>query len=207
VDPQWERNLAGAEEAGLVTGSYHYLWPSRSPEEAANLYFRAAGGKTELPPVLDFETLKGMKAADAAFVAWKFVQLTEEKWGRPCMVYTYPSFWDALYAGRLGGMRVDDRQKIYDLAERDLWIAHYGVRQPKVPLPFQKYKIWQYDGDGGEKLKQPDGRIVDVDFNWFDGDLLDYVKKTGGKIRQVTTDPYRTPRSIPIIRADEGHDA
>lgn len=190
--------MAGAEEEGLITGSYHYLWTSRSPDVAAEHYFKTAGGKTELPPAMDFEILKsGTAAADGIYVAHRFLLLTEEKWGRPCLVYTYPSFWNALWQGKLGPLDPQSKSKLEELAKRDLWLAHYGVRTPNVPWPWKAWKIWQYDGDGGEYLQQPGG-VVDSDFCWFDGDPLEYVVATGGRIKPITSDPLRTPRSRPL---------
>lgn len=206
VDPQFAANMEMAERNGLITGAYHYIWPNRDPVVAAKKFFDVAAGKVELPPFLDFETMKGMSAGEAVFNVWRFKKESEQLWGRKVVLYTYPSFWDGLWVGRFGYVDARTRGYLYELADNDLWLAHYGVRSPKVPQPWTTWKIWQYDGNGGEYLDQPGGK-VDSDFCWFDGDkndLVRYVAQTGGTLRPITKEVFPTPKSQPLWERNEG---
>ena len=150
VDRTFSRNASCARAAGLAVGAYHFFRAERDPEQQAKSFHDVASGAVDLPPVLDFESLHGVAPAEAAARAIAFVAATEEFWQRRCIVYSYVSFVQQL--GRVA---------FAPLADRPLWVAHYGVQSPTVPLPWEAWTLWQYDGDGGRKL--PGG--VDADFD------------------------------------------
>lgn len=221
VDPTWERNASEAKRAGLLVGSYHFFWPNRDPDIQAEHYFKVAGSRCDLPPVIDFETTKGMLHGDCAASVYRFVVATEALWKRPCIVYSYPSFIEELVNAK--SLTAVPRYKFYELAARDLWIAHYTKSAPKVPYPWQMWKFWQFDGDGGMRLPQG----VDADFNWFAGseqELRDYCKhdtlrpspmeedtqpgtptsKSSQRLRAVNwrdEKPIEVPRAVDVVRA------
>ena len=155
VDPTFHRNVMEADKVGIVRGSYHFFRVEADPEKQAQLYFRTAVQWTELPPAMDFESLRGVAPKVARPRAFAFMKATEALWGRPCMVYTYPSFWDGL-----------GNPAAPEFGARPLWIANYGVKKPKLPRPWSAWTFWQYDGNGGKRLPQG----IDSDFNWFNGD-------------------------------------
>jgi lysozyme len=167
VDPQWEKNALAMKRAGVLVGSYHFLWPSRDSDAQAEHYFKVAGNRCDLPPVLDLEVRKGCHVDEVAYRACRFVEATEALWGRKCIIYTYPSFFAELLAD--GALSAAGRYKLKLLVSRDLWIAHYGVPTPRIPWPWKAWKFWQFDGDGGRRL--PSG--TDSDFNHFAGSLED----------------------------------
>jgi lysozyme len=173
VDPSFARNVSEMKKAGIYVGSYHYFWPSRDAEAQAEHYFKVAGSVNELPPVIDWETRKGVPIGEMLHRVNRFVQATEALWKRPCIVYSYPSFLAGVtHDGQLDAV---GRHKFYQLASRDLWIANYGVKSPRIEHPWQMWRFWQFDGDGGKRLPQG----IDSDFNWFAGseaELHDYVK-------------------------------
>ena len=167
VDPRFGENVDGvadARDAGLLSGSYHYFLPQHDARAQAAHYHKVAGGRVDLPPVMDWETLGGVSPRIAALRARDFVLETERLWGMRAIIYTYPFFWQSLLdAGAL------DAELLAFFAERDLWIAHYMTTRPRVPRPWQRWTFWQFDGDGG--LVMPNG--VDADFNVFNGGEAD----------------------------------
>lgn len=155
VDPTFERNAPAAAKAGLLVGSYHVLRPEADVQRQAEHYFKVAGGRGLLPPVLDFELTGKLPGPEVVRRGLAFVEATEALWGKPCIVYTGNWFW------RLLG---DPEAPAF--GARPLWIAHYGVKEPAVPRPWKQrgWAFWQFDGNGGRRLPGVDG-----DFNWFRG--------------------------------------
>jgi lysozyme len=174
VDSQWSTNSAGAGEAQLPFGSYHVLEPGSDPTAQATHYASVAKGVGALPPVLDFEVAKGLKAVDALARAVAFLDAVESAWGNGCsgFVYAGPSFISQLatLAGPSG------QSSLAALATRRLWVAHYGVLTPSVPAPWTEWTAWQFAGDGGYQLSN--GVVVDVD--WLKGGPASLIADDGG---------------------------
>lgn len=141
VDARFEENRRGALDAGLWVGAYAYLRARHPGQWQADLLAELLGttGERELPPAVDIESLDGRSAieAQACLLAW----LERARWtmGAMPVVYTYPDFWQR----RLGG------GVLSELARYDLWIAHYGVKNPTVPRPWGAAVLWQFEGDAG----------------------------------------------------------
>lgn len=193
LDAHYVANRERARAAGLLTGAYHYFWATRPAYEQAMWFHKTTSDFAhELPPVMDFESMKGMKPVDALYRAHEFLATCEGLFGRRLVFYTYPSFWWQLQATKSFGPI--EMSKLRDIGTRDLWIAHYGVVQPNVQWPWTRYFLWQFDGDGGRKL--PSG--VDADFNWYDGSLADLRAYCG---LERDTDPtlWDGPASEPTL--------
>jgi lysozyme len=161
VDSMWQTNSAAALAAGVPMGSYHVLEPGTDPNAQAAHYTELARGVGQLPPALDFELAKGLSAANALARAVAFVEAVESAWNRMCLIYSGPAFMTQLrqLAGAAGA------SSLAALAQRRLWVAHYGVNQPSVPQPWADWTFWQFAGDGGYRM--PNGVVIDVD--WFKG--------------------------------------
>ncbi len=168
-DPFFERNIAAAKAFGWTTGKYDFLYPlpHLNPEIQAEGFFKAShlgAADDELPPVIDLE----WPDPDAGFVKWgctapqvsEFARKTAERetvlYGKRPVIYIYPYFEQKLISG---GADVSWMQ------DYPLWIASYA-KQATIPKPWLTSTLWQYDGNGGEKM--PNGG--DADFNWFQGD-------------------------------------
>lgn len=158
-DPQFSRNWLLSWRAGLIVGAYHFFHPAQDPVAQA-LYFLRAKGPTasgELPPVIDFETLDGVVGRVATADARTCLRTIEERTGRMPMVYGSPGFFEAL-AGLQG------------FEEYPLWVAHYGVPEPRIPEPWRSagktWSFWQTSDNGG----------MDIDlFNGDEGQLKAFV--------------------------------
>lgn len=163
VDARFHQHVRAARRAGLKVGAYHFLRPraGRTGAAEADDFVRAleaAGlGKGDLIPVVDVEVTavgRGMTPADEAaaggfmgcsyhesqiatlarasgtatqtYVA-QFVTAVEKAIGRKPLIYTFPAFMR--WTSTLGC---------------GLWIAHFGVRQPSVPTPWRRWRVWQH---------------------------------------------------------------
>lgn len=156
TDRMFETNASGCK---VPWGAYHALAYGSDPKEQAQRFAAVVNGRGELPPVLDFEVCRpGEKASKAVERAEICMDEIEQRVGRRVIVYTYPSFMQRLH---------DLGADVSRLAERPLWIAHYGrsLKTPKVPKAWSTWHIWQWYGGGLVKLANG----LDVDVNWWRG--------------------------------------
>lgn len=151
ADPEFARNWAGAGDAGVMRGAYHYFRPNVDAAKQAENFLRVARiGPNDLPAVLDVETSDGV-AGDALLRAVRvWLDAVERATGKRPIVYTYPDFWNRYAAGSPG--------------DYPLWIAAYSRAQPQLPIGWSSWTFWQYTSTG--RVPGIDG---DVDQNRFNG--------------------------------------
>jgi lysozyme len=143
VDPKFESNRAGAREAGLKVGYYHYFRPDGSVDQQVKT-FAGAVGKVEgdaLRLVIDTENQKlwapyTVPQRLAMIEGW--CDGVKKALGKSpqIMIYGSPSFFDESLAN-------DPR-----LAKHELWIAGYSAGEVRIPAPFKNWKFWQYSETG-----------------------------------------------------------
>jgi lysozyme len=155
-DRQFGNNWAGAGNAGIIRGAYHFYLPHVNPQLQAENFISTVTLQTgDLPPVLDVE-VRGRKPVGqfrADLNVW--LQLVEEAYGVKPILYTGYAFYKDYLDGHF-----DDYH---------LWIAHYEV--PKLHLQKsskRKLAFWQHT-DGGA-IKGIEG---EVDCNVFYGSMRD----------------------------------
>lgn len=132
IDPFFHDNVRAAKAAGLKVGAYHFLrpQPGRAGRDEADEFFaqlRKAGlGRGDLLPVVDVEVTKLGPLQTRNYVGSFIAQIARLTGSKP-LLYTYPAFmtWRETFGCKL-------------------WIAHYGVAAPQVPLPWTGYTIWQH---------------------------------------------------------------
>lgn len=163
VDGLFTTHRENVRKHGLVFGAYHFCRPDGDPQDAeleARHFFKVVGTLEagDMPPAVDIEAsaLKGQ-----ALVDWTnaFSAECEKLFERRIVVYTYPFFFAGQHATPNGL-----------IAERDLWVAHYGQYDrglaPIVPKPWTRWRLWQTHGDDG----RVDGVTGPCDRNVFAGD-------------------------------------
>lgn len=176
-DDHWDRNWKGARDAGFeFVDAYLFHRPSADPFKSADLFSERivkGGGLREFDTItLDLE------CADAPHTsiisnALSCLGRIEQNLGVEGYVYTAAWFTEALL--QIGN----------PLANRRLWVAHYGPDSPKIPAAFEAaYKArgefapyfdwWQWGADGsGSVAGIPVGDHVDHDvFRSFDVEEL-----------------------------------
>ena len=124
TDPALATNWAGARQAGLRVGGYHYYSLCSPPEPQADHFVAAltsvgATGRS-LPPVVDLELIGNCDPPPgrAALLAATrtFIDRVESATGRRVVVYAHPEL-EATYG------LVDD-------LDRRLWVRRTGARPP-----------------------------------------------------------------------------
>lgn len=153
-DKQFSNNWAGAGEAGIMRGAYHFYIPHLKPEvQAANFISTVKLTSGDLPPVLDVEVRGRKPVAQLREDLKVWLRLVEEAYGVKPILYTGYSF----YIDYLDG-HFDDYH---------LWIAHYNVTKLQLEKSSRrKLAFWQHT-DGGA-IKGIDGI---VDCNVFYGSM------------------------------------
>lgn len=159
-DPQFARNWRESKANGLVRGVYQFFRPTQDPVAQADLLLAeldALGGiqPGDLPPVCDLEVRDGRSAAQvvAAMDAW--IARVVARTGIKPLIYTSPSFWNALAAPS-------------HEEDNGLWIAHWGVNAPTVANGWLEWTFWQTSATG-----RVAGISGDVDTNLFNGSVDD----------------------------------
>lgn len=150
VDPEFARNWAGAAAANVLRGAYHYFRAEDSPQAQVDLFWSKVGGNGELPLVVDVEETMGVSAATLVANLSQFLAALQQASGRTPMIYTGPSFWNSLGTSAFGGY--------------PLWVAEYGVSQPKIPSGWASWAFWQYAETGSVS-----GIQGNVDLDVFNG--------------------------------------
>lgn len=140
-DPDFDRNWAGAAEAGLLRGAYHYFGPWADGQ--AGFFVRTVGGdRPEMGYWLDVEA-QGLTPAKVQ----QGLGGVDRNAGWTCHVYTSNEKWP-------GGV---------DVTGRDLWVAHWDVDAPTLPPAWSDWTFWQH---GKGAVPGIEGL---VDLNYFHG--------------------------------------
>lgn len=163
-DAMFQTNWNAMQAAGIIRGTYHFFHASEDATAQANHFLsKAAIGPNDLPPVLDVEQggldhvsnqaeiLNGVKT---------WLDVVGTKLGRTPILYASPAFANEYFAGELGNY--------------PLWVAEYGVSQPKIPTGWNTWTFWQYTQYG-----KASGVAGNADLDYFNGsydDLLAFLK-------------------------------
>jgi lysozyme len=132
LDPAFERNWSGAEEAGLDRGAYHFFTLcSPAQDQAANFLRTVPPEIRVLPPAVDLE-LEGNCAARPTWTVVEhelgaYLRLVENALGQKAVLYV--------------GQDFDDLYPVGSAFVRPRWVRRFLLR-PKGPA----WLVWQVDG-------------------------------------------------------------
>lgn len=164
-NPDFTAQWAGAWDAGLLRGAYHFGHPSTPVEQAVieflgYVLFRGSGQRHPDCFALDLEVTDGLPPAEVA--AWGRAFLNGVQWltGASPFLYSYPAF---IEAGNCAGM-----------GSYPLWIAGPGDPAAPVPSPWRSWTLWQQGAAAGGKLGDLD--VADT------GDLAGLWAALGSRI-------------------------
>lgn len=136
-DPQFANNWFGMQAAGVLRGAYHFYEGNDDPVAQANNFIKTVGAlaASDLPPVIDIEAFGGA-ASSAALIAGvqTWLNTVEQALGRTPMIYTGTSFWDEYMNSQF--------------SKYPLWVAEYGVSQPRLPIGWTTWTFWQNSQSG-----------------------------------------------------------
>jgi len=165
TDEWYSANRSGAKANGIPMGAYHYANPDSAANDAlneANFFLsRATPARGELIPALDVEVTNGLSVpAMQAWVSTWLQRVTSVLGVRP-MIYTSPNFWANALA---------DTRQFADAGYRIVWVAHWGVTEPRVPASNwggNGWTFWQYTSQGSVP-----GISGNVDLDRYNGSQL-----------------------------------
>lgn len=156
VDNQFRRNWMGAENQNVPKGAYHFYVPGRNAKKQAVNFTQIVNlSEGDLPPVLDIEKRGRLSDEQIRKDAREWLEIVEEKYGVPPIIYTNISFYERYFAE--------------GFEKYPIWIAHY--LQPHKPRTNRKWIFWQHSEVG-----RVNGIKGFVDFNVFYGDSSDFRK-------------------------------
>ncbi len=159
-DAQITANLTGMAKAGVMRGAYHFYTVGKDPEQQAQHFMRNVTlAPGDLPPMVDIETEAANAESNSGLIddLHRFIGILSDTYGKAPFIYTGPSFWNA---------HMND-----SFADCPLWVAEYGVSEPKPVTGWGYWSIWQYSRTGSVP-----GVSGDVDLDYFNG-TLDQLKK------------------------------
>jgi lysozyme len=141
VDPMFDSHWAGAAQAGVVRGAYHFFYHCRPAIEQARWFMRhvprTAGA---LPPVLDMEWTPTSPTCrtrrDGATIraeAEVFLEAAARHYGQRPILYTTVDFFEDNELWRLDGV--------------EFWLRSTAAH-PRDSYEGQRWTFWQYTGTG-----------------------------------------------------------
>jgi lysozyme len=165
TDPQFHTNWQAMQAAGILRGAYHFYETNDDPVIQAQNFINAIGSlaANDLPPVVDIEIFKGnFGSASVAANLQTWLDTVEKALSRKPMIYTNTNFWNETINT--------------DFSKYPLWIAEYGVSQPKIPSSWKNWNFWQSSQSGSVA-----GVTGSVDVDVFAGSMSDLMNliKTG----------------------------
>ncbi len=153
-DRNFRQNWAGAREAGIIRGAYHFYRPGADPELQARAFLTTVElDSGDLPPVLDAEQSAGARPAQLREEIGIWLQKVEEATGIRPIIYTNRSYYLQFLHG------------YFD--EYPLWVAQYHKPSCNV-CEGREWTFWQHSDRG-----RVNGIAGPVDFNVFSGSMAE----------------------------------
>ncbi|WIM68651.1 glycoside hydrolase family 25 protein [Corynebacterium breve] len=150
----YAQDVEAANNAGLLTGAYHYARPAEDARAQARHFATtlSMSSGTALPPVLDIEVSEGLNPEQLQGWTRDFLDELKAQTGRTPMIYTYRYFWK------------DNMANTHEFSEYPLWLAAYQNNAPKPVGGWDKLSFWQRSDNG-----RVAGINTPVDMNIFNG--------------------------------------
>lgn len=160
VDSEFSTNWANSKAGGLLRGAYHFFRAGSSAETQADHFLSTVDlSPGDLPPVLDVELSDGVESTPVIAGVQAWLASVQDAVGVKPILYTSPGFWNGLGTDRFGNY--------------PLWVAHYGVEEPRLPSGWTAWTFWQYSDSG-----TTDGVDGNVDLDVFNGTLEELERLT-----------------------------
>lgn len=134
-DPAFAGHWRRLGELGIPRGAYHFYVTEDDPEEQARFFLSTVDHRPgDLPPAVDIELIGNGTQPGLADRLRTFLEVVARETGVRPIVYTSPKFWNANLTAAFG--------------DHPLWIAEYGVAEPKVPAGWERWTLWQWQDSG-----------------------------------------------------------
>lgn len=163
VDSQFTTNWKNIKAAGLLRGAYHFFDAGVDGNSQAHHFLQTVQlESTDLPPVIDVEAAASASNAEILQEVQNWLDIVEGTLNRLPMIYTTASFWNSHLNHTFG--------------KYPLWIAEYGVSEPKIPAGWTSWQFWQSSQSGSVE-----GVAGSTDMDYFNGsytELLAFIPST-----------------------------
>ena len=162
-DSRFDSRWLAMKNDKIIRGAYHFFHPSEDPLLQAKFFCSIVGplSSGDLPSAIDWEVTNGVTSALDQANGLAFLEEVEKQTGVVPVIYGSPYFLQALSLNA-------------SFSRYPLWVAHYGVKCPLVPHPWNNWTFWQNSGTG----VIPGIGSGDTDFfNGTFNDLLNFTKK------------------------------
>lgn len=170
-DAKFSVNWPCMKDAGIIRAAYHFFWPATPWRVQADSFLETLGPLSpgDLPPALDLEEAiaksdprrhdiwQDIPANQRLSMVQNWLDTVEDATGLRPIIYTRQNFIEPLLGADLGA-----------LSTYPLWIAHYGVSEPRIPPAWTSWTFWQYSDQG-----TAGGVHTQVDCNRFCGSQED----------------------------------
>jgi lysozyme len=155
-DSDFTYNWTESKRAGIKRGAYWYL--DNRYDALAQAYkfmsiMSAAPDRGELPHVADYE-MRDQRPSPITCRSrlLTFLNHVETASARVPIIYTGPAYW----------AEVGSTENFW--RRHPLWIAHYEVSTPRVPLPWATWTFWQHTVKGDGPTFGMESLQVDLDY-------------------------------------------
>jgi len=148
-DSEFKDNWAGAKQAGLIRGAYHYYRPDENSLEQAESFIKTVKlTKGDLPPVLDIEKIPAGQSMDSLKSGLKkWLNRVEGHYGMKPILYSGESFYSDFLKQEFKGY--------------SLWIANYSFFADEIK---KEWLFWQFTDKASVR-----GIQGNVDVNIYNG--------------------------------------
>ena len=120
IDPYFERNYQNAKSNGLKVGFYHYV-NARNTEQArneANFFARVISGKQpDCKLAMDFESFGNLSTSEINEISKVFLETLQNATNKEVLIYSNSYSARTIFSS--------------ELAIYPLWVANYGVSEPR----------------------------------------------------------------------------
>jgi len=166
-DSRYKINIAKAKDAGLITGTFHYLTWRDNLQSQLNLIINLQKQyPPDIPIVIDVEERSGCPAQITAGKAIKsLLDSLRAELGVIPGVYTNVDSWM-----RMGYINED-------ILTYWLWVANWNVKTPRIPKPWQSWQFWQYTISSYGYMFGVQSKSIDMDtYNGTVDDLKAWIE-------------------------------
>jgi lysozyme len=155
IDPTFNTNWAGINDAGLLRGAYHFYRAEQNSTQQAQHFLSVVKLQPgDLPPMLDFELNDGVMGSALTSGVQNWLDIVAEGLGVTPFIYTMTYFWNQHMNDQFG--------------KYPLWLARYNSVPGALPAGWSKWTFWQYS-----QSLPITGVTGDVDHDYFNGTLGD----------------------------------
>ncbi len=191
-DPDFKFNWQESKKAGIPRGSYWFYDSRVDPKTQAEIWFELMNKDLgELPLFADFE--ERFKGKYSGWRKWyDFLERMRSLVGdKEIGIYTAYYYWTDNAPNS-----ITQASNLEYFHQYPLWVAHYGVEEPRIPKPWKKdeWLFWQFSEVGNGKAFGVESKSIDL--NYFNGEESDFKERFPSP--ETVPVPEPEPQPVPL---------